>query len=106
MYLQSYASQKQEFELSKGWVPGRKSIVALTENGRIPDPDLCIKDEAMWSYFMTWADRGDSLPGQDHLDNYWTGELINTQAHKMKVYHHPAVITLDKLPDLTAYRLK
>jgi mannan endo-1,4-beta-mannosidase len=84
----------------------RSRIIALTENGRIPDPDLCIRDNAMWSWFMTWNDRYNSFQGENHRENFWTGETINPQAHKVKVYNHPAVITLDRLPDLTAYRLE
>ena len=55
---------------------------------------------------MTWNDRYGSFQGETHKDNFWTGEFHNTQAHKEKVYNHQAVITLDKLPNLTAYRLE
>jgi mannan endo-1,4-beta-mannosidase len=105
LYSSSYASQKQEFDKAVAMVTSGKRIIALTENGRIPDPDECIKDGAMWSWFMTWNDRYNSYDGESHRDNFWTGELNNTQAHKVKVYNHPRVITLDKLPDLSAYRL-
>ncbi|MDR2596514.1 MAG: glycoside hydrolase family 26 protein [Treponema sp.] len=104
LYSNTYASQKKEFDIASAMIPSGKRIIALTENGKIPDPDECIKDEAMWSWFMTWNDRYNSYDGESHKDNFWTGESINTQAHKEKVYHHPRVITLDKLPDLTAYR--
>jgi mannan endo-1,4-beta-mannosidase len=30
--------------------------------------------------------------------NFWSGDYYNTLEHKNKVYHHPNVITLDKLP--------
>jgi mannan endo-1,4-beta-mannosidase len=105
LYSSSYASQKQEFDKAVAMVPSGKRIIALTENGRIPDPDECIKDGAMWSWFMTWNDRHNSYDGESHKDNFWTGESNNSQAHKVKVYNHPRVITLDKLPDLSAYRL-
>ncbi|MDR0444174.1 MAG: glycoside hydrolase family 26 protein [Treponema sp.] len=108
IYTQSgYSSMKSAFtETHNQMDPDKNRIIALTENGRIPDPEECVKDGAMWSWFMTWNDGGNSKQGQTHKDNHWTGEYHNTQAHKMKVYHHPAVITLDKLPDLTAYRLE
>jgi len=105
LYSNTYASQKKEFDIASAMIPSEKRIIALTENGKIPDPDECIKDEAMWSWFMTWNDRYSSYEGESHKDNFWTGESINTQAHKEKVYNHPRVITLDKLPDLTTYRL-
>jgi len=106
LYSNTYESQKKEFDIASAMVPSGKHIIALTENGKIPDPDECIKDEAMWSWFMTWNDRYNSYDGESHKENFWTGESNNTQAHKEKVYNHPSVITLDKLPDLTTYRLE
>jgi mannan endo-1,4-beta-mannosidase len=106
LYAQNYSSQRQEFVKNQAMAPAKDRMVALSENGKIPDPDECIKDGAMWLWFMTWNDRSGSTQGETHKDNFWTGETNNTQAHKMKVYHHPAVITLDKLPDLTKYRLE
>ena len=95
-----YSSQKGKFNETKSMPPNADIIVALTENGVIPDPDECIKDGAMWSWFMTWNDAG-TTNGQTNKDNFWTGEYHNTKEHKMKVYNHPAVITLDKLPNLS-----
>jgi mannan endo-1,4-beta-mannosidase len=106
LYSRSHSSQKGEFEKTLAMVPEKNRMVALTENGKIPDPDECIKDGAMWSWFMTWNDRSGSSQGETHKDNHWTGEYTNNQALKVKVYNHPSVITLDKLPDLTAYRLQ
>ena len=106
LYTNSYSSQKTEFEKARAMVPGLNRMIALTENGRIPDPDECIKDGAMWLWFMTWNDRYNSFQGETNKENFWTGEAINTQAHKEKVYRHPSVITFDKLPDLTKYRLE
>jgi hypothetical protein len=98
-----FGSQKTQFEETQAMVPGLNLMVALSENGAIPDPDQCIGDNALWSWFMTWNDGYGSVQGQTHENNFWTGEYHNTQAHKEKVYHHNAVITLDKLPDLTVY---
>lgn len=106
LYRANYASMKDEFEKAVAMAPARDLIVALTENDKIPDPDDCIRDGTMWSWFMTWNDRKNSFQGETHRENFWTGEFHNPQTHKMKVYHHPLVITLDKLPDLTTYRLE
>jgi len=106
LYANDHSSYKRDFDNTKAMVPLKNRMVALSENGRIPDPDQCIKDEAMWLWFMTWNDSGGSSQGETDKDNFWTGEYNNPQAHKMKVYHHPSVITLDKLPDLTTYRLR
>ena len=103
---QNYASQLGKFIETSDMVPGQNRIVAMTENGAFPDPDLCYKDGAMWSWFMTWNDRSGSVQGETHRDNFWAGEYHNTQAHKEHVYNHGMVITLDELPDLTKYRLE
>ncbi|WP_164515038.1 glycosyl hydrolase [Paenibacillus lentus] len=63
-----------------------KKLVALAENGPIPDPDILQEYGADWSFFSTW-----------------TGEYIrdgktNTIDHLKKVYQHDYVITLDELP--------
>ena len=105
LYSQNFSSMKREFEATEAMTPDRSFIIALSENDKIPDPDDCIKDGTMWSWFMTWNDRSKSSQGETHKDNFWTGEFHNNQARKEKVYNHPAVITLDKLPDLTTYRL-
>ena len=106
LYRQNSSSLKSEFEKTRTMTGGRNYIIALSENDKIPDPDDSIRDGALWSWFMTWNDRGNSFQGETHRENFWTGEFYNNQAHKVKVYNHPAVITLDKLPDLTAYRLE
>jgi len=104
IYAQSHSSLKEQFERTKK-MGDREYIVALSENGKIPDPDECVRDGAMWSWFMTWNDSR-KTPGESHKDNFFTGEYHNKNPHKKKVYNHPAVITLDKLPDLSAYRLE
>ena len=103
--LQNYNSQKTTFIQTESMVKGDTSrIVALTENAGIPDPDKCAQDGAMWSWFMVWNDS--KSEGLDDKENFWTGEFVNTQAHKEHVYNHNLVITLDELPDLTQYRLE
>jgi len=102
LYTENYSSLKQEFEKAKAMAPAKDRITALSENDKIPDPDECLKENMMWSWFMTWNDMR-FKDGETRKDNYWTGEYHNPQAHKEKVYNHPLVITLDKLPDLTVY---
>jgi mannan endo-1,4-beta-mannosidase len=96
----NYASQSAKFTETLFMPPNADRIVALTENGAIPDPDNCKNDGAMWSFFMTWNDGG---AAGTNSNNFWSGEFHNTAAHKNKVYNHSYVITLDELPDLTAY---
>jgi len=104
LYKDNYTSIKDEFERARAMAPAKDRITALMENDRLPDPDECLKENMMWSYFMTWNDMG-FADGKTKKDNYWTGEYHNPQAYKEKVYHHPLVITLYKLPDLTSYRI-
>jgi len=104
LYLNNSSTIKQEFEKAKATAKG-EYIIALSENGIIPDIDECINNGAMWSWFMTWNDMG-FTEGETRNDNFWTGESINPQTVKENVFNHPAVITLDELPDLSAYRLE
>jgi mannan endo-1,4-beta-mannosidase len=101
----NYDSQEGKFGETQVMPPERNRMVALTENGAIPDPDSCKADNAMWLWFLTWNDARNTS-GETHRDNFWTGEYHNTQAHKEHVYNHDLVITLDELPDLTLYRLE
>ncbi|MFZ5987890.1 MAG: glycosyl hydrolase [Bacillota bacterium] len=69
-------------------IVGDKKIVALTENGPIPDPENLIGYGAHWSWFCTWH-------------GFQTQE--NSLDHMKKVFNHDYVITLDELPDLKTY---
>jgi mannan endo-1,4-beta-mannosidase len=99
-----YSSQSEKFRETLEMAPKKNRIVALTENGEIPDPAKCKQNNAMWSWFMTWNDAKEA-EGETDSGNFWTGEYHNTNAHKSYVYNHDLVITLDKLPDLSSYRL-
>jgi len=79
----------QQYERLVSLVNDQK-LVALTENGAIPDPDLLQAYQAHWSWFCTWT--GEFLTGGTH----------NSLEHLKKVYHSEYVITLDELPDLYA----
>lgn len=65
-----------------------RKLIAMTENGAIPDPDLLASHHADWSWFSTWGTHD---------------EKTNSLAHLKKVYNHPYVITLDELPDIKNY---
>lgn len=64
-----------------------KKLVALAENGPIPDPDLLHTYGAHWNFFNTWT--GD----------YLRDGKTNTKEYLKKVYNHDNVITLDELPE-------
>jgi len=94
-----YSSQTPKFNDLNEWVPGK--IIALTENGCLFDPELAVRDNAMWSYFGTWE--GEFVT----LNNTYTLSEKYTEIDMVKkVYTHEKVITLDELPDLKTYRLE
>lgn len=90
-------SQKEIYDYIKGSTSTNK-IVALTENGVIPDPDNCLSDGARWSWFAVW-------PGEFTLkDSQLSGQYTTLDLWK-KVYSHDRVLTLSELPDLKSYPL-
>mgnify|MGYP001545415882 CR=1 FL=1 len=92
----SYGSQIAKYRQT-AQASAEKKPVALSENSYIPDPDKMRADGAWWLWFLTWND-GDGPAGVTSPNNFWTGEYFNTNEHKRKVYNHPNVITLDRMP--------
>jgi mannan endo-1,4-beta-mannosidase len=92
----TYKSQAATYARAKA-IPGQPKPVALSETSYIPDPDKMLLDAAPWLWFTVWNDARAGA-GVSARDNFWSGDYYNTLAHKNRVYHHPNVITLDKLP--------
>ncbi|MBN2215660.1 MAG: T9SS type A sorting domain-containing protein [Bacteroidales bacterium] len=74
-----YGTQKFFFDELYRLTEGEK-LIAMTENGPIPDPGECLRGDAPWLYFMSW-------------DTLVFGQ--NATAHIRDVYEHPDVITLE-----------
>jgi mannan endo-1,4-beta-mannosidase len=51
----NYGIQKTIFDQLFKIVNGEK-LIAMSENGPIPNPDDCLLMDAAWSYFMSWSD--------------------------------------------------
>ncbi|KAF4410111.1 glycosyl hydrolase [Streptomyces lycii] len=68
---------------------GDEKLVALTETGSIPDPELLRTYEADWSWFTTWS-------------GFSADEAYNPLEFVERVYRDEGVITLDELPDWRA----
>lgn len=85
-----HSPQSQAYERLLELVDDRK-LVALSENGSIPDPDLMEAYQVDWSYFTTWS--GDFVDGGTH----------NAREHLDHVYRHEDVLTLDELGDVTRH---
>jgi len=93
-YVGDHNSQKLYYDGCKNMDPTGNTMVTMSENGRIPDPDLCVQDNALWLFFMIW----------DRMFTSQNGSGEGSAAHRF--YNHQRVVTLDTLPDLTKYRLE
>ena len=82
-----YSSNYVSFDHLKTLTAGRK-IIALSENGPIPDIDKEKEDEAMWSWWMPWYQT-------------WNGNFVDktSKAEWRKCMSHELVVTLDEMND-------
>jgi mannan endo-1,4-beta-mannosidase len=76
-----YDIKKNDFDLLYTLGNGHK-IIAMAENGPIPNPDDCLSLDAPWSYFMSWSDLVTSQ---------------NTTQHIIDVFSNPKVLTLENV---------
>jgi mannan endo-1,4-beta-mannosidase len=75
----NYTEQKNTFDQLYTIVNGQK-LIAMSENGPIPDIQKCFDADAPWSYFMSWS-------------NLVTSQ--NTNQHIIDVYTNPSVLTIE-----------
>lgn len=75
----------------------RTKPAALTECGRIPNPDLLKRDNALWLWFALW--RGDYIIGPDGRISY---EHV-TRDELDYAYNNELYVTRDELPDFSRY---
>lgn len=92
-----YSSQKETFDYIKSATSTNK-IITLSENGVIPDPDICMADGARWSWFAVWNGEF-TIKDAQLSDQYTSFDMWE------KVYKHDRVLTLSELPDLKCYPL-
>ncbi|MCL6458934.1 MAG: glycoside hydrolase family 26 protein [Gorillibacterium sp.] len=97
-----YSSQVERFQSALSYTTTKK-IVALTENGVLPDPDNMLKDDALWAWNCTWHGSFTSVVKADR-DVY--NEEFTELKQLLKLYHHPFTVTRDELPNLKTYPLK
>ncbi len=67
---------------------GGRKIIALTENGPMPDPNRMFVEGAAWSWFATWS------------GSFITDGNANSASYINSVFNHDYVITLDEIGDL------
>lgn len=71
---------------------GAKKLLALTENGPIPDVDSMATDGAVWSWWMPWYNTWSSGFLNQTADNVWSRNLKD-----------PRIISLGKMPGWANY---
>jgi len=77
----NYGTQKNIFDILFKLTKGEK-LIAMSENGPIPDPGECLTLDAPWSYFMSWSN---------------LATLQNSTAHLIEVFSNPNVLTLENI---------
>jgi len=93
-----YTSQSEYFSDCLAWGGGKK-LVILSENGTLIDPELSVRDRAMWGLFCTWGGEFVITDGlrKTYSEQYTDKEMLT------KVYNSDYVVTRDELPDLKNY---
>lgn len=96
-----YTSQVNTFLETHSATPTNKMVV-LSENGTLIDPDLAVRDRAMWGFFCTWSGEFVVTDGLkiEYSEQYTDVEMLT------KVYNSEYVITRDELPDLKTYPIR
>ena len=93
-----YTSQAARFIRALSYTDARK-LIALTENGCIPDTDLLIRDNVMWAWWCTWE--GEFVLKSQGFNAY--SDRYTEKTMVKKVYSHENVITRKNMPDLKTY---
>ena len=98
---QVYTSQVDQFLVNQSYAEGNKMVV-LSENGTMIDPELAVRDRAMWGFFCTWSGEFVMESGvrKTYSEQYTDTEMLT------KVYNSEYVITRDELPDLQSYPIR
>ncbi|WP_438431222.1 glycosyl hydrolase [Gorillibacterium sp. sgz500922] len=78
-------------------------IIALSENGTLPDPDRMLAENARWAWCCTWY--GSFVYKQSERKEHDYSEEFTELAQLRKLYEHPYTLTREDLPDLKTYRL-
>ncbi len=93
-----HSSQSTRFLDATRYTDAKKLIV-LSENGTMPDPDLMLRDGAMWGFFATWSGDFITSGGYNLSNKYTDADMLK------KIYTHPLVLTRDEVPDIRTYPL-
>ncbi len=96
-----YTSQMGYFLSNQSWADGNKMVV-LSENGCMIDPELAVRDRAMWGYFCTWSGTFVMTDGtvKRYSEQYTEIEMLK------KIYDSEVYISRDELPDIREYPIR
>lgn len=94
-----YSSQQEHFQRA-GTYTKQKKIITLSENGVLPDPDLMLRDRALWSWNCTWY--GTFVYVTENGRREYSSEFTDRE-QLIKYYNHPLTVTRDELPNLMEY---
>lgn len=90
-----YSSQINSFIETRNSAAGKK-MVYLSENGCIFDPDLAVRDGAMWGMWCTWG--GEFVIANKDINKL--SEKYTEASMVKKAYESKYVLTLDELPKI------
>ncbi|RCW45500.1 glycosyl hydrolase [Paenibacillus prosopidis] len=98
----NYESQQERFQSALSYTKMNK-IIALSENGPIPDPDLMLRDNALWAWNCTWY--GTFVYVTEQGRRQYSSEYTERE-QLVKFYNHPLSLSKDEVPDLLTYKLR
>jgi mannan endo-1,4-beta-mannosidase len=73
----NYDPQKSAFDRLYQLTNGEK-IIAMTENGPIPDPEECFINDAPWAWFMSWSDLVTAQNSNQHIRDVFNNTEVLT----------------------------
>lgn len=92
----NHESQIGRFREAQSYVEGDKlKLIALTENGSIPDPVKLQEEGVPWVWFMTWNDNNQNAP-----DDFFSGDQWTSHKNKRVFFENDYFINLE---DLSGY---
>lgn len=96
-----YTSQMGYFLENQSWADGNKMVV-LSENGCMIDPELAVRDRAMWGYFCTWSGSFVMTDGtfKKYSEQYTELDMLQ------KIYDSEVYISRDEMPDIREYPIR
>lgn len=97
----SYGSQANAFLETWNFCDSNKMVV-LSENGTMIDPELSVRDRAMFAFFCTWS--GEFVMNDGLRKSY--SEAYTELEMLKKIYSSDYVITRSELPDLHTYPIR